>query len=143
MAEDKLTPKQENFARKYIELSNASEAYRQSYDAENMAPKTIWEEASRTLANPVVATRIMELQEGLQEKHEVTVGTIAKELDEARNLASRIEQPSPMVSASMGKAKLYGLVTDKTQLSGDPDKPVKIDVNLTPDEAYRQMLDAD
>ena len=38
----KLTPKQEAFARAYIETSNASEAYRQSYSASRMKDETIW-----------------------------------------------------------------------------------------------------
>ena len=53
MSDRELTPKQEKFARKYIELGNASEAYRQSYDAQNMLPESVWAEASRTLANPI------------------------------------------------------------------------------------------
>ena len=53
-----LTPKQAAFARKYIELGNASEAYRQSYDAAGMSNEAIWVEASRMLDNPTVALRI-------------------------------------------------------------------------------------
>ena len=37
----KLTPKQEKFAQVYVETSNASEAYRQAYDALKMKPETI------------------------------------------------------------------------------------------------------
>lgn len=36
-----LTPKQETFCLAYIETGNASEAYRQAYDAENMKPDTV------------------------------------------------------------------------------------------------------
>ncbi|OWK42177.1 terminase small subunit [Fimbriiglobus ruber] len=74
-----LTPKQEAFALKYVELGNASEAYRQSYDAENMLPKSVWEEASRTLSDLKVAARIMELQELHQKRHAVTVDRVLKE----------------------------------------------------------------
>lgn len=109
-----LTPKQERFAQVYIETGNASEAYRQAYDAENMAAKTIWEAASRTLADSKVAARVMELQEKHAKQHEVTVESLAKEYEEARSLGLMEKQPSAMVSATTGKAKLYGLVVDKT-----------------------------
>lgn len=114
-----LTPKQESFAQKYVELGNASEAYRQSYDAENMADKTVWEEASLLLDNPKVAPRVAELRAAHRERHNVTVDSITQELEEARSLAKLKEQTASMVSASMGKAKLHGLIEDKTNLSGE------------------------
>ena len=113
---DALTPKQERFAQVYIETSNASEAYRQAYDVSpDTLPKTIWEEASVTLANPKVATRVMELQEAAREAHAVTVQSIAADLAEDRDLAHREGQAGAAVSASMGKAKLFGLITDKSE----------------------------
>ena len=36
-----LTPKQETCGLAYIETGDASEAYRQAYDAENMKPDTV------------------------------------------------------------------------------------------------------
>lgn len=74
-----LTPKQEAFCQRYIETGNASEAYRRSYDAQNMLPKTVWEEASRTLADPKVAARVMELQDELRARHGVTVDRVLRE----------------------------------------------------------------
>lgn len=59
-----------------------------------------------------------ELQTKTAKKVEVTIETIATELDEARELAKAEKQPSPMVQASLGKAKLYGLIVDKTRHSG-------------------------
>lgn len=76
---NELTPKQEAFALRYVELGNASEAYRQSYDAQNMLTKTVWEEASRTLADPKVSARVMELQDEHRARHGVTVDRILKE----------------------------------------------------------------
>ena len=43
----------------------------------------------------------------------ITVDTIIRELNEARELAKRINNPSAMVSASMAKAKLCGLAVDR------------------------------
>lgn len=74
-----LTPKQESFCQKYIETGNASEAYRQSYDAGKMLPKTVWEEASRLLADPKVSARVDELGGKHLRRHEVTVDRVIAE----------------------------------------------------------------
>ncbi|MDZ4345353.1 MAG: terminase small subunit, partial [Candidatus Binatia bacterium] len=54
----------------------------------------------------------------LAEKTAVTVESIAAELNEDRALAHRIEQAGAAVSASLGKAKLYGFLKDKHEFSG-------------------------
>lgn len=118
-----LTPKQEKFCQLYIETGNASEAYRVSYDAENMKPATINRKAKELLDNGKISARVAELQATHRKRHEVTVDTITKELEEARELAKLKEQTASMVSASMGKAKLHGLIVDKAD--------VKADVNIT------------
>lgn len=111
----KLTPKQEKFSQLYIELGNASEAYRRSYNAENMGDEAIWVEACRLQSDPKVSLRIKELQEMHVKRHMVTVDSLTKELEEARELAIKIENPAPAVSATLGKAKLHGLLTDKIE----------------------------
>ena len=115
----KLTPKQEKFAQKYVELSNASEAYRQSYNPDNSTDKTIWENASRTLADSKVSARVMELQKDLAERNEVTVDSLVAELEEARALAHKLEQTNTMVSASLGKGKLLGFDKIDVNIKGD------------------------
>ncbi len=122
-----LTPKQEAFARAYVETGNASEAYRRAYDAENMLPETIWPEASKTLANHNVATRVMELQLQARERLMVTIESLTQELDEARALAlADPKGAAAAVSATMGKAKLHGLLTDKQELTGRDGGPLTI-----------------
>lgn len=115
-----LTPKQEAFALAYVETGNASEAYRRSYNAEKMKPSVIAVKASELLANGNVAVRVAELQAAHVERHEITVDDILRELEEARALAAGGEKPQPaaMVAASMGKAKLLGMLTDKMEHSG-------------------------
>ena len=69
----KLTPKQEKFCNLYIETGNASEAYRGSYNVlETTKDKSVWEEASRLLADVKVSSRVAELKEEVQEKHAIT-----------------------------------------------------------------------
>ena len=111
---DKLTPKQEEFARVYVETSNASEAYRQAYDVgEKTKPNVIWVKASETLANGKVSVRVAELLMMAQERTLVTVASITAELEAARFLADSLQNPAAMTGAIMGKAKVNGLLIDK------------------------------
>ena len=57
-----LTVKQMKFVKEVSEGGSQSNAYRKAYDTSQMAPKTIWEEASRLRRHPKVAARIMELE---------------------------------------------------------------------------------
>jgi len=113
-----LTIKQEKFCMVYIETGNASEAYRQAYNAENMSNEAVWVEGSRLMDNPKVSLRIEELKKSHVERHELTVNDLVKELEEARKAALGAENPqsSAAVAATMGKAKLLGLVVDKTDI---------------------------
>jgi phage terminase small subunit len=60
-----LTPKQEKFCLAYLEIGNASEAYRRAYDVEKMSAQNIWTESSRLLTNPQISARLIELREGV------------------------------------------------------------------------------
>ena len=77
----KLTVKEELFAQNYIKTGNASEAYRRSYNAKNMTPKTIIERASVLLKKNNIATRVKELQEKLEHKHDISKDRILNELN--------------------------------------------------------------
>lgn len=109
-----LTPKQEAFCQAYIETGNASEAYRRAYPkALNWAPSSVWAKASNLLATDKVRARVGELQSAAAANHEVTVESIARELDAAAKDAREFKQAGAIVAALMGKAKLYGLVINK------------------------------
>jgi phage terminase small subunit len=122
-----LTPKQEAFAQAYVETSNASEAYRRSYNAENMKPESIHVNACKLLGDAKVALRVEELREELRQKHRVTVDDILRELEEARTMAMTGERPqtAAMVAATMGKAKVLGLITDKAEVTGANGQPIQ------------------
>lgn len=62
----KLTPKQEKFAQVYVQTGNASEAYRQAYDASKMKAETITVAASKLLANYNVTTRVQQIRESVE-----------------------------------------------------------------------------
>ena len=57
-----LAAKQMKFVEEVSECGSQSNAYRKAYDTSQMAPKTIWEEASRLRRHPKVAARIEELE---------------------------------------------------------------------------------
>jgi phage terminase small subunit len=124
IAEPKLTIKQEKFAQAYVETGNASEAYRRAYDASGMKADVIHVKASELLASGKVAVRVQDLKAAHRERHEITVDDLVAELEEAREIAARKETPAAMVAASMGKAKLLGLVVDKGELTGKNGEPL-------------------
>ena len=127
-----LTQKQEDACQAYIECGgNQSEAYRRAYDADNMKPETVWTEACLLFGDPNVSKRVLELQAAHVERHNVTVDTITKELDEAKDLAKECEQPAAMTGAIMGKAKIHGLGGDKLDLTSGG-KPIKNEWHLHP-----------
>lgn len=105
----------------YVETGNASEAYRRSYNAEKMKPETVNRTAKEQLDNPKIAARLAELKAAHVERHEVTVDDLIRELEEARSIAmsGKRQQPAAMVAASMGKAKLLGLIVDKAENKND------------------------
>ncbi len=55
----------------------------------------------------------------------VTIETIAAQLDEDRRLAYEQGQASAAVAASMSKAKLFGLITDRREIEGSLRKPLR------------------
>lgn len=115
-----LTQKQEKFCLMYMETGNASEAYRQSYDAENMKPESINRKAKELMDNGKIAARIKEFQSEAAGRTKVTLESLINELDEAREVAlgAQTPQSSAAVAAIMGKAKLLGFDITKTEITG-------------------------
>ena len=65
-----LTPKQEAFAQAVAGGRNQSDAYRIAYDAERMAPATVWNNAYVLARHNEVATRVQQIRDA------VTAGTV-------------------------------------------------------------------
>ena len=126
-----MTPKQEAFARAYVETGNASEAYRQAYDAENMKPDVIKVKACELLKNGNVAVTVADLKASLQKRHNITVDTITEMLKEDRELARTNAQSGAAVSASMGLAKLHGLIVDRAEHTGKGGAPLVPVLNVS------------
>ncbi len=66
----RLSAKQESFARRVASgTCTLSDAYRASYDAQRMACKTVWQAASRLMANSKVAARVAELSKAQEAEY--------------------------------------------------------------------------
>ena len=122
-----MTPKQEQFARLYVETGNASEAYRQAYNADNMKPETVTNEAYKLLQDPDISAMVDDLKAEARQRHAVTVGDLLSELEQARAaaLAAPTPQSSAAVSATMGKAKMLGLLVDKAEIKAEAEISTK------------------
>ena len=104
-----LTPKQEKFAQVWYATGNKSEAYRQADKCGNMSEATINNKAYALSLEGEITARFAELQKAAQKRNNVTVDTVSQMYLEAWKMAKSIENPSAMVSAASGMAKLHGL----------------------------------
>jgi phage terminase small subunit len=114
MQQRPLTQKQETFVRKVAEGMAASRAYREAgYTATAHAAEVM---ASKTLRNAEVAARLAELRAEQAKRHEVTIDSLAREFDENRAHALRVDQVAAAVQATAMKAKLFGFMVDRQQV---------------------------
>ena len=141
-----MTPKQEQFARLYVETGNASEAYRQAYNTDNMKPETVTNEAYKLLQDPDISAMVDGLKEEARQRHVVTVGDLLHELEQARAaaLAAPTPQSSAAVSATMGKAKMLGLLVDKAEIKAETEVSTQQEKYTPPltDDEMRQVMEA-
>jgi phage terminase small subunit len=122
-----LTQKQEAFVKAYILTGNASEAYRQSYNAKNMAENSLNVQAVKQLKNPKIALRLKELQE--ESKKEFLVSAeqkrkmlweLAMTCAESDEESQKIKNPQAVISA----------IAEMNKMDGDL-ASIKIDGNLS------------
>jgi len=123
-----LTPKQAAFCRSYLETGNASEAYRRAYNAEKMKPGSVRRKAHVVLNHAGVAAEIQRLNQRAEHEHGVTIASLMRELEEARQLALAKGQAAAAVTATMGKGKLAGVFSGKPEDDAPP--PSRIDVTI-------------
>ena len=98
-----LNHRHELFAKGLVEGKTADQAFVDAGYKRNRC------NASRLRTNENIIKRIAELQGHHQQRHDVTVDTLTKEYEGAREMALDNEQPSAAISATSGKARLHGL----------------------------------
>ncbi len=109
-----MTPKQADFVRWYFELGNASEAYKRAYNS-HAKQNTLHRKANDLLKHPVIKKEVQTMQAQARERNQVTIDNVVDELEEARQIAKQSGNAAAMVSATLGKAKVLGLVVDKQE----------------------------
>ena len=98
-----------------------------------MKPTTVNRKAKELLDNGKIAARIEGLQAAARERHEVTVDSLTADLEDDRKLAHKANQAGAAVSATLGKAKLHGLLKGRHEHSGPDDIPIRFTLNLADD----------
>lgn len=81
--------------------------------------------ASTLRANQNISSRVAEIQGRAAERAAVTIQSLTDELEEARAMALAEKQSSAAVAATLGKAKLHGLIVEKKQHSGPNGGPIQ------------------
>lgn len=140
-----LTPKQEAFSVAFFETGNAAEAYRRAYDvAPDAKDHWIYVEAGQLLDHPEITLRLKSLQEQAERHSIYTRQKAMDELEEARALAMKTDNPSGAVAAVKGKVSLYGLDRPAKVSITDPDgKPLEtLNVTALSTGALRELMAA-
>tara|TARA_R110000787_G_scaffold157390_1_gene271306 strand:- start:256 stop:705 length:450 start_codon:yes stop_codon:yes gene_type:complete len=104
-----MNPKQTAFVKEYAIDHNATQAAIRAGYSERTARQI----GQQLLTKVDISEAVGKTQEAHAERCNVTVDSITVELEEGRQAALLSNQASAMVSATMGKAKLHGLITEK------------------------------
>ena len=107
-----MSPKQERFAEEYVVDHNATQAAIRAGYSEKTAYSIGWE----NLKKPEIAAVIAAGEARLRRKTEVSIGSLSEEMRENRDLAIKNNQASAATQATMGIAKLHGLLVDRSEV---------------------------
>lgn len=110
--EKMLTPKQHSFVLAYLELGNATEAYRRCYKASNNQ-KTNERNAHKLVHNPKVISEIAKLRMPRNKAISRTIEDSIKEQEKAMEMAEATGSVAAYAAASMNKAKLLGYLVER------------------------------
>ena len=118
----------EKFIREYLKTDfNGAEAYRRVYPGHR--PDIACVSACQLLRRPKVRERLQEVQAALIKRSDITVDKILTEYEEARKLAVKQEKPEAMLNASEKKAKLVGLLVNRTEVGNAGDFEQMTDIS--------------
>ena len=118
-----LTRKQENFACAVADGADQTAAYRVAYNAGQMAPGSIWTEASRLGRNPKVALRVEELKAEAEEvRQTILVGREHAILAQLEKEALSARTDSARIRAIELLGRHLGLFVDRTETKDVTDR---------------------
>ncbi len=111
-----LTLAEEKFALEYIERGNAAQAYLSVFGR-----KATRQELKDLNESPVMIRRVTALYNMrlaiMQNSCQVDVDLLVRELEQARQVAIHQNEASAAIAATMGKAKLHGLLVDRKEIN--------------------------
>lgn len=125
-----LTDKQERFALNVFNGMSNIDAYKDSYDCENMSDNAISVEASRLLQNPKVSLRLTELRDKAAESRIMTAKERLIWLSEV--VKDKEQSMNDRLKASDQMNKMQGEYVQK--IEADVNNEVTITVELVDDE---------
>jgi phage terminase small subunit len=111
-----LTGKQEAFAQGIVSGLSQADAYRGAYQVRTASDKTIHETASRLMADPKVAARVLELRQPVVAKLRYGLEQAMLEAADALQVSKSKDNGSAMVAAIALRAKLNGLLVDRKEI---------------------------
>ena len=124
-----LTPKQEAFVQNIIQGMSQADAYRSAYPNNKMTDKTVWESASKLMANPKVTARLSEL------RNELAKPSIMSAQERLEWLTERIADESIDINAKLKAIdimnKMQGEYTQKVE--AEVKNAVSIHIELSDD----------
>lgn len=125
----KLTSKQQRYDRFVSEMLVDGNVTR-SAKAAGYSEKTAYSQGHRLLKNVEIANAIKAGQKDIAKRNELTIDDIIRELEEARTAALTAESPqsSAAVAATMGKAKVLGMLVDKSEVKNEGN--ISIDISF-------------
>jgi len=117
----KLTAKQEAFAQAIADGMTQADAYRTAFNVKpTTKPQSIWDSASKVIANPEVAHRVNELKEKLEKKALWSREMSVKALVKAYQLAEKGQNPQAMTGAIKEINAMHGFnAPQKIDLSAE------------------------
>lgn len=125
-----LTAKQEKFVRGIIEGMTQADAYRAAYSCKRMSDKTVWENASRLMADSKVKARVQELRAELVKPGIMTAQERLKWLTELIN--NEEEGTNEKLKAIDIMNKMQGEYVQKVE--ANVSNEVTINIELSDDE---------
>lgn len=115
-----LTPKQEAFCQAIVSGISQADAYRKAYDAKSMKPAVVQNKASLLMKKGEVRVRIENLRRPVIEKLQYGLEQAMAEAAEAFAVSKAKEQGGAMVAAVQLRAKLNGLLVDRSEVRTGP-----------------------
>ena len=133
-----LTQKQETFAQGFVDGMSQSDAYKQAYEAGNMLPAAISNNAYKLMQNNDIATRILELRDSVTAGKAWSFQHGMEEVETNITQASELNQMSAAIRGTEQALKLSGLLTERPP---DTVAITKVTVILSSRDGKKMVVD--